>query len=63
MKENSKINICFVSYRDPFEIVLDNFSKALLDHGEYEITLLGSSNKDSISFMDDFKRNIEELRD
>ena len=38
---NSKINICFISYREDFEVVLENFAEALLRSNNYEITLLG----------------------
>ena len=62
MTPMSKTKICLVSYRDPYEVVLDNFSKAILSKNNYEVTLLGSGANNSEPCTDNYNRKIVKLR-
>ncbi len=60
MSKNTKI--CFVSYRQPFEVVLDNFSKSLQHcSNNYEVTLLANDTKIINSYIDGNNRKIIKL--
>ena len=62
MTPSNKTKVCFISYREPFEVVLDNFSKTILHKDNYEVTLLGSKANYSEPYIDENNRKIIKLR-
>lgn len=62
MRLNKIIKICFISYREPFEVVLDNFSKAILAQTDYKIELLVNNNNNIDYYKFPIGRNITKIK-